>query len=710
MAVTVEEIFAACDLNRPTDIQMRYANHVLAAMKCSMENDGGDIMIEAETGVGKTLGYLIPAAIKAIEHDGRVIVSTYTKSLQRQVIEDAGRILDGVERVMERRLRVARLVGKNNFFDIAKVKRLKQIAESDNAPEAVINALDDLIDWINADGATGEIQDYIDEFGSLPAGIQPTMVCLDSTSSIEARQKYDQHVAEAAGADILITNHALLCIASMRNVNLLHGDQDRRPLVAVIIDEADRLPDAARGLMTDQAPMMQIIRVVEKLAEKQALSENNLRSLSEAAKLLLDVTVSMESHYSNLEAILLDDVLPLDRKALEDAAREFVGALEQCNGELKQAGDNPATHDFVSDLLRYKEVLKAALFNGASTSTACVLQYSPSRRYPSVALARLYPARIIRYMLEYMRNGGMGDEKYAREPFGTALVLTSATLSGPSTSSGDRFWDMKIQFGIFDRENRCSHMHASFSPREFGEIKRIVLADPSVPKPFKGLADDAPDSDMVEVSEEWLAYVAKMLSEAQKEGGYVLGLVGSYRVASMLKIKLDAIGVRVVQKFRSEHIDTAIKRLLSEESGIFITPGGWEGLDARSYGFSWQSVVICQIPLSRTDSAHKAALVDYLMRRGKSRMEAESIVYGETMSATFRKMRQGIGRGIRSETDSFTLWIADPRVPVFGSASYSDELIPAPVNRQFPQFVRCIPVRFMEVPTEVFLKDGTVAR
>lgn len=706
MTITVEEVFAACDLDAPSRVQIGYANHVRASLECSMANDGGDTMIEAETGVGKTLGYLIPAAIKAVENEGRVIVSTYTKSLQRQVVEDAARMLLGVQRVTGRALRVARLVGRSNFFDLARVRRIRKALEDENASDAVLAPWDGLVGWIDAEGSSGEIQDYIDEMGGLPGEIQPTMVCLDSTSPDESKVKYGQHVADAAGADILITNHALLCIASMRGVNLLHRDTDRRPLVAVIIDEADRLPDAARSLVADQAPMVQILRVAENLSEKKVLSEHNAKAVHKAAEEILAAAVDLESHYAKHEAILLDDLLPLDRKTLEDAARNFAGAIEQSNGELKKAHENPDTHDLVSDLLRYRNTLKTALLDEHATSTTGVIQYSPSRRYPSVGLARLYPARVVRWMLDYLRNGGVGEEKDAREPFGTALVLTSATLSGPSTGSGDRFWEMKIQFGIFDRENKCGHLHAAFSPKKFGDIKRIVLPDPSVPKPFKGMSED----DKVEIDEEWLDYTAKMLAEAQKEGGHVLALTGSYRVASDLKMKLDVLGVRVVQKFRSEHLDGAIKRLLDEETGVFITPGGWEGLNARGYGFSWRSVVICQIPLSRTDSAHKAALVGHLVRKGKPHAEAESIVYGETMSAAFRKMKQGIGRGIRAATDSFTLWIADPRMPVFGSVVESNEPTPRAVARQFPQFARCIPSRFSDTPTEMFLKDGTMVR
>lgn len=714
MTITVEEVFAACDLDAPEAVQIEYSNHVFSSIECAIKNDGGDVMIEAETGVGKTLGYLIPAAIKAVDYDGRVIISTFTKALQRQVMEDAGKMVEGIRRATGRSLRVARLVGRSNFFDPDKVKRFRDGFEREQAPAPVIDAWDDLVEWLDAEDSSGEIQDYIDEAGDLPGGIQPTLVCLDSTSGNEkAVSKYARHAVEAAAADILVTNHALLCIAALRNTSILHHGSDSRPLVAVVIDEADRLPDAARSVMTDQAPFMLIRRVAQKISG--AISGNDAGAIIGAADNLIAVAADLENHYPKSEAVLIDDMAANDRKALRDAAIEFAGAVGQADGQIRKARDVPETHELAKDLLRYRDVLHKALIDEAETATVGVMQYSPTRKYPSVALARLYPARIIRWLLDYLRKGGIGDDEKegvdVLQPFGTALVLTSATLSGASTNSGDRFWEMKIQFGIFDRENPCGHLHASFSPRRFGNIERVVLADPSVHKPFESTMDEdgEKDGEAVKVSEEWVNYTAQMLAAAAKEGGYVLALAGSYRVAGLLKMALDMIGgMNVVQKLRSEHIDSSIKRLLAKESGVFITPAGWEGLNARGYGFSWRSVALCQIPLSRTDSAHKAALVNYLMRKGKTGQEAEGIVYGETMSAAFRKMKQGVGRGIRSATDSFILWIADPRLPAFGSVTESDEPYPRPANRQLPQFSRCIPQRFRNTRTEILLKDGTM--
>lgn len=706
MAVTVEEVFSVCDLDSPTTVQIDYANRVMASLECSFRHDGGEVMLEAETGVGKTVGYLIPAALKAIEHGGRVIVSTYTKSLQKQVIEDAGKIINGIRLATGKTIHVARLIGKTNFFDIDRVRKFRDDLEAENAPTETLQVWNDLISWNEAPDSSGEIQDYLEEAGGLPGDIPPGLVCLDSASGDEAKARYCQHVNEALGADILVTNHAMLCIASMRRANILHADSDLRPVVAVIVDEADRLPDAARNLMTDQAPLMAIQRVVKRLSDDFAvLSEANATAIMEALEGLRATVAKIEKRNPGMEAILFEDLDSSAKASLEQAAITFIGAVDQCKDELCKAYDDPQTHELVVDLIRYRGAISQAVVKGPDAAMAGVLQYSPSRRYPSIALAQLYPARVVKSLLEYLRDGARGDEKDARPSAGTALVLTSATLSGSGTSSGDKFWEMKVQMGIFDKENACGHLHASFSPRKFGNIEKVVLADPSVPKPYKGLMDE--ESETVEISDEWVAYAAKMVVSAAKEGGYTLALVGSYRVAARIAIEIKNLGYpHVVQKMRAEHLNSTIGRLKERDDGVFITPGGWEGLNARGYGFSWRSVVICQIPLARADSAHKEALIGYHLRKGKSRAEAESIIYGETMSAAFRKMRQGIGRGIRSATDSFSLWIADPRVPPYGTVIESDEPIPQSSCRTMPLFTKCVPQRFREVETHILLKDG----
>lgn len=704
--ISVEEVFSACGLTA-SQVQIDYANRVSSAIACAIQNTGGEALIEADTGVGKTIGYLIPAAIKVVEYNGRAIVSTYTKSLQRQAMSDAEKVIEGIRLASGRELRVARLIGRSNFFDIDKVRSIIKSLENDNAPEESLKEWQDLLDWLEEDGSSCEIQDYLDEAEHLPGNVHASLVCLDSSSSKEAAKQYLDHVADAKGADILVTNHSLLCLASLRGLRILHDDEDDRPIVAVILDEADRLPDVARNMMTDQAPLVSAARIVKHLSS--FMSEHLTEALEKSVAGMLEAAEAIYRKRPS-EAILIEDIerlMPEDFRALRESAIDFVGALDQADQELSSIRSDHHVTEVVDDLNRYKKVLQAALLNENEYPVTGVLQFSPSRKFPSISLARLYPARIVRTLIDYLHEGAVGDDgEFRRQPFGTGLVLTSATLRGSGTAD-DPFWEMKVQFGIHDRTNACGHLHASFSPKKFGKIEKIVLADPSVSKPFIGIDEE---DDVAKVSEEWVSYTASMIARASKEGGYVLALTGSYRVAAMLSIALRELDaeLHIVQKQRAEHVGAAIARLLQQPAGVFITPAGWEGLNAPSFGFSWSHVVICQLPIARTDSAYKAALADFLVRRGKSKADADAIVYGEVMSAAFRKMRQGIGRGIRSANDSIMLWIADPRVPPFGSVTESDEPYPQPANRTMPQFARAVPKRFAETPTAILLNDGTL--
>src|SRR5438128_428555 len=83
----------------PRAAQRTMANAVAATLA-----DGGSLLVEAPTGVGKSLAYLLPAALFALETDGPVIVSTYTKALEDQLLHDDIPI---VERVLGRKIDAA---------------------------------------------------------------------------------------------------------------------------------------------------------------------------------------------------------------------------------------------------------------------------------------------------------------------------------------------------------------------------------------------------------------------------------------------------------------------------------------------------------------------------------------------------------------------------------------------------------------------------
>ncbi|GIL13639.1 MAG: putative ATP-dependent helicase DinG [Chloroflexota bacterium] len=705
--VSVEEVFAACSLDPPTSVQLQYSNHVMESLTCAEKHSGGQVIIEAETGVGKTLGYLVPAMLKAVEKNGRVVISTYTKVLQRQVLQDAERAKVGIKAVTGKDVSIARLVGKANFFDIDRVRDVRDSIENSGATDAMLEPWDDLIEWLDSDESSGEIADWLEITGErIPGDVSQSLLCINSSSSLQAMEKYKKHALVGRTADILVTNHALLCVSALAGVHLIHSDS--RQIVAVIADEADRLPDAARNMSNEQFPVVRVKSVIEKWAKRQdTLSDEVARHIVESAERFIEIANSCANGYE--DTTLWESLHADDAKELTDAAVDLMGQIDGSIDAIKKSLNSIKVGEIAEDILRYRKILGKILASSAPKENGngdktVAFQLSPSRRFPSIGLVHLFPARILKTLWKYLEQGARGDDVGpVPEPSVTALVLTSATLSGTnSEAAGGRFWEMLNEFGIYDKVNPCGHLHRSFSPRKFGEIKRIVLSDPSVPKPFKNdMGKDEP-----ELSEEWVAYSARMIKEAARTGGKTLALTTSYRTNAALEIALRELDVPVFVKRRLDRIDDVIARLIEAGHGVLLTPVGWEGLDARSFGFSWSNVVTCQLPIARTDSAYKTAICRYLVKRGKSESEAEGIVYGQALSSAFRRQKQAIGRGIRSPMDSFSLWIADPRVPPFGTVTESDDPLPEAVNRCMPQFSRCIPSRFQEVPTEVLLSDG----
>src|SRR5918997_2809550 len=112
--------------HRPGQIQM--AEAVLRAFE-----ERRHLIVEAGTGTGKTLAYLVPAVAAALERGTRVVVSTGTKNLQEQLME---KDIPFLQRVLPRKFTAAYLKGRGNYACLQRIKR------AENSP--VLDGLDDV--------------------------------------------------------------------------------------------------------------------------------------------------------------------------------------------------------------------------------------------------------------------------------------------------------------------------------------------------------------------------------------------------------------------------------------------------------------------------------------------------------------------------------------------------------------------------------------
>lgn len=225
------------------------------------------LAIEAGTGVGKSLAYLVPAALWAEENHKRVTVSTYTRLLQTQLISQDIPLLGEMLKVERTRPNVAPVgasvaFGQENY--VCKFRLDTQIARGlfDTAAEA--RAADRLFAWADKN-ETGIILDYPDP---LPSGLG-SRICRDSAMCrrekcpfrkscfyLRARDSWDH-------SSILIVNHSLLFASLAAETDLLPESD------AIILDEAHRIEDAAVRHFGDQVSENALAALLDRLASSR---------------------------------------------------------------------------------------------------------------------------------------------------------------------------------------------------------------------------------------------------------------------------------------------------------------------------------------------------------------------------------------------------------------------------------------------------------
>ena len=222
---------------------------------------GEHLAVQAGTGTGKSLAYLVPAARHAAAHGGAVVVSTATIALQSQLIDrDLPRLATALEPLLGRAPTFAILKGRRNYLC---VNRLRNGAADDPQEELfdprsvteIGRQVQRLQEWAarTDSGDRDELVPGVDERAWRQVSVT-ARECIGAQRCPFAAQCFAELAREAAGqADIVVTNHALLAIDAMEDGNVL-PEHD-----VVIVDEAHDLVDRVTSVATAElsAPAVQ---------------------------------------------------------------------------------------------------------------------------------------------------------------------------------------------------------------------------------------------------------------------------------------------------------------------------------------------------------------------------------------------------------------------------------------------------------------------
>ena len=642
--------------SRPGQLEMAQAVARVVA-------EGGQLAVEAGTGTGKSLAYLLPALLWALRNDDRVVVSTQTLNLQDQLarhdIPAAAALVEAVEERPAGSVRAAVLKGRANYLCLERWAQAREAQRPLTLPEARLHAR--VTVWLphTPSGDLGELYMTSQERPAWSALSADSNDCLSrrcpyvrdgSCFLLRARQ-------QTAAAHVVVVSHALLLADAASDGQVLP------PFRHLVIDEAHRLEDVA----TDQYGAALSLRELGDLLA-------GLPSADGVAGRLRAASVGDGSPLSPASSLgeaarIVEEAARRARErvpALSDVLREY--ADERAEGARGASGGMLALTSARHSQPLWAEVEEAAI------QLDVALQYLGERlEHAAEAAGTLAPGTAPD--LEALRSDvarRAGEVGAARRTLGDVMLRDD-----PERIAWLRVGDRDVWLHAAPLEVAGQLARDVYAPRHSVTatsatltargsfdftLARLGLADPvtlNIPSPFDFrravlaiIVDDLPPPD----ASGYQPAMHRVLADAAAAaGGRTLALFTSRRAvraaAEALRDPLEGRGVGVL----AQDLDGAPARLLralaeQPRSVVLGTAAFWEGVDVRGDALSQIAVARLPFPVP-TDPVYagRAALYDdpfseYAVPRAVLRF------------------RQGFGRLIRGEHERGVFLVLDSRI------------------------------------------------
>jgi len=292
----------------------RTGQTVMAQAVWDAVTDGTHLAVQAGTGTGKSLAYLVPAMQLAADKRGPVVVSTATIALQRQLVErDLPRLAGALREPLGRTPEFAILKGRNNYLCLNKLRNGPEDEQDSlfDAPSSQLGAhVKRLHQWA-ASTATGDRDELVP--GVPDQAWRQVAVTARECLGVHRCQFGIQCFSErarrmAAESDVVVTNHALLAIDTLGEGGILPEHR------VVIVDEAHELVDRVTSVASGELSAYTIdfaVRRTGRLAD-----EGEIARLSEAGNALTPLLATLPGGRMDQ----LDQGLGATLAALRDAA------------------------------------------------------------------------------------------------------------------------------------------------------------------------------------------------------------------------------------------------------------------------------------------------------------------------------------------------------------------------------------------------------
>jgi ATP-dependent DNA helicase DinG len=616
--------------------------------------DRRHLIVEAGTGTGKTLAYLLPALRRAREHKQRIIISTGTKNLQEQLFFKDVPFLESLLGP----LRVCYMKGRANYVCKQKLYALRDNPLLSGLEE--VSQFHSILQWerTTETGDRAEVQD-LPEHSSLWHKLDArSEVCLGQTCPNWEKCFITSMRRKALESDIVIVNHHLF-FADLAIKQQAAGAPDAGILpeaAAVIFDEAHELEDIASqyfGIALSNARFEELARDTESLLRAKAVStsaiESATQSIRERSKLFFSSLPAGPSDLGRLEFIDRADFL----EARGDAYLGALNALQRLEGELerlREVDEAAGLRKRAADIRNHLKFLLEStdpntVFWIERRATSGLRNAAPNARDTATHAPQSFSTHLLATPIDVSTL--LADTLFTHYP---SVILTSATLAVAAQDGTPSFDHLKKRLGIpFPKE--------LVVPSHFDYAKQALLyLPPGMPPPR--------DPNFIPQAAERIRRVLEITR------GRAFCLFTSHaqmrelhdRLLAQLPYPLLMQGSAprhvLLQQFRE-----------TPNAVLFGTSSFWQGIDVQ--GEQLSCVIIDKLPFAVPSDPIMKARTDAIAAAGGNAFN--DLQVPQAVIA----LKQGFGRLIRSLSDRGVLMLLDPRIRTtrYG-ATFLDSLPP----------------------------------
>ena len=590
--------------------------------------DRHHLMVQAGTGTGKSLAYLVPAIVSG----KRTLIATATLALQRQLVDrDLPKIVPALEKYLGRDISYGIYKGVGNYVCLQKLNSEEPDPDTELVLEFSSLGKDAqrLRAWVETPGVSGD-RDEAPEVdrrvwaASSVSGREcvGADICNFGAKCFAANAK-----AKALNSDIVVTNHTLLALEVVESHPIL-PERD-----VIVLDEAHEFMDRTTQAVTEELTAPRVARAAAMARKYKAISNKLVDSFTHASD---DFADAMDAYADfmrgDLEASRKLETLPNELESAVRRVRETAQAIMQ----FLQADDEIIDTNELAERARVKGAVNEVSVTAQKLlklGKGQVLWYEPT--FKTLYLAPLSVSNVLR-------------ENMLRQ---TPVIATSATLT---VGSGFDAMAKQIGFVVGDE--------ADDEPEEDSiDPANVQMIDVGSPFDFAQqgmlyLPKHLPEPGRDGVAPEVLEHLGELIDAA---GGRTLALFSSWRgveaADAHLRKVLAELPIRIITQKRGDAVAPLVEKFASDETSVLLgTMTLWQGVDVP--GAACTLVAIDRIPFPRPDDPVMSARAAEVDAAGGSGFMSVSLPRAALLLA------QGTGRLIRSVDDRGVVAILDSRI------------------------------------------------